>query len=540
MTYKIARTDGTVITTLLDGTTDTSTGLTLIGRNVPSYGLLQNENFVKLLENFADTIPPNQSSGPLPLSGSLWWDTGNQILKVYNGSNYITVSQQTSSSTAPFIKAIGDQWWDTVTQQLKIWTGNAWMVVGPAYTAAQGLSGAVVDTVAELGTSNLFTVVSTYVNGKVISVLNPNRNFVIDTAANTAYFGFATLATGQTVLPSTILHNTANNSITVGGFYPTQFARLDVPNTLVDTTVNGQVNIKTANLVVIGSDFNIVNSRSSGGINFNVTNSGGHQFTALSINSLSGELGVNYTNPTGTNSLATKAYVDSTAATLVSDVITSQQNIQSTVNGVISDYQQAITNAEASVAASLAATTQQLNNSYNTLNQQVTSTNAIVFANLGRLYDTSVSSLSAISTRLPTNSPTITTTDGPATVTGPHSLPPQGDNSSTIAVTAYVDAGLNALKNSLSSAITSAVGSATTSLGGQFRTYAPLDSPVFIGNPRSDAQPPLSPTDASDSIATTAFVQAAIAAIPSVTFKYTVSPNTPSGGNDGDFWFQTG
>ena len=51
MTYKINRTDGTLLTEIIDSAIDTSaTDLTLIGKNVTGYGEYLNENFVKLLE----------------------------------------------------------------------------------------------------------------------------------------------------------------------------------------------------------------------------------------------------------------------------------------------------------------------------------------------------------------------------------------------------------------------------------------------------------------------------------------------------------
>jgi hypothetical protein len=542
MSYKIAKTDGTIITTLLDGTTDTSTGLTLIGRNVPSYGLLQNENFVRLLENFADTIPPGQSVGYTPLSGTLWWDTGNQILKVYNGTNYINVSQQTSSATAPGIKVVGDQWWDTVNQQLKVWVGMGWMVIGPAYTAAQGVSGVVVDTVTESGTGNPRTVIATYAGGRVISVLNPDSIFVVDSTAKPAYAGFSTLGTGQTVLPTTTLHNTAANSLTVGGLNPSVFARLDLPNTLLATTISGGLTLNAgsvnATVGVVGNDIVVTNPTPNGKIKFNITGLSVGTHTALTIDGATGEIGVNYVSPINNNSLITKAYVDVVNSQLISDITTSQQNVESTVQGVIQDYESAISQAEASVAASLKATTDALNSTYNTLNTSFLANITRINANIKKLDDSAASQATSLSSKLSSDSPTITTNNGPAQVVGQNAVPALNDNSNTIAVTKYVDASVSAAVTSLTAAISSAVSSSSSSITGGLGAYAPKDSPVFTGNPQSAAQ--LSPTDATNSLATTAFVYAAIGAIPSVKFVYTVSPNTPSGGNDGDFWFQTG
>ena len=51
MAYTVNKTDGSVLTTVADSTLDTTSDLTLIGKNYAGYGEIQNENFVYLLEN---------------------------------------------------------------------------------------------------------------------------------------------------------------------------------------------------------------------------------------------------------------------------------------------------------------------------------------------------------------------------------------------------------------------------------------------------------------------------------------------------------
>ena len=143
MSYTITKTDGTALSTanmpggsLLDGTTDSSTGVTLIGRNFPNYGDAQNENFVRLLENFADNVPPTQSLSALNiLVGSIWYDTNIKKIRVYDGTNWNPASSTIVANLAPtsatYTIGVGDQWWDTVNNQLNAWTGNVWMLVGP-------------------------------------------------------------------------------------------------------------------------------------------------------------------------------------------------------------------------------------------------------------------------------------------------------------------------------------------------------------------------------------------------------------------------
>ena len=80
MAYTITTTAGTTLASIADGTVNsTATSLTLIGKNYAGYGIFLNENYVKLLENFNSSTEPSA-----PLKGQLWFDSTNQLLKVYN------------------------------------------------------------------------------------------------------------------------------------------------------------------------------------------------------------------------------------------------------------------------------------------------------------------------------------------------------------------------------------------------------------------------------------------------------------------------
>ena len=78
MAYTITLTNGTTLTTIADGTVNsTSSDLVLVGKNYAGYGSFLNENFVHLLESFSDSTAPTT-----PLTGQIWWDTAGN-LKVF-------------------------------------------------------------------------------------------------------------------------------------------------------------------------------------------------------------------------------------------------------------------------------------------------------------------------------------------------------------------------------------------------------------------------------------------------------------------------
>jgi len=239
MSYVITTTSGNVLLTLQDGTTDTSTGMVLIGKNYTGYGLLQNDNFVRLAENFASTIPPNQSVGTAVLTGTQWYDTANRLIKVYDGTNFNPVSGRIAANASPTARNVGDQWWDTGNLQLNSWNGSSWQLVGPSYTAGQGLSGQSVANVADIGSVNR-TILKDYVSGNLVSIYSATSF-----APNVAIANFGNITAGLTLANNvSFTANTATfaNNITVG--------QTVTANVVTAGIVNASGNVTAGNLTI--------------------------------------------------------------------------------------------------------------------------------------------------------------------------------------------------------------------------------------------------------------------------------------------------
>ena len=104
MAYTILKSDGTVLTTIADGTINTtSTSVGLPGRNFAGYGQSIDTNFVHIIENFKNSTPPAN-----PLAGQIWYDSGDSTLKVCptdgesNAAAWLSLTSTSSGGNTTF------------------------------------------------------------------------------------------------------------------------------------------------------------------------------------------------------------------------------------------------------------------------------------------------------------------------------------------------------------------------------------------------------------------------------------------------------
>ena len=167
MAYKLNKTDGSVLTDLIDGVLDTNTtDLALVGRNYTGFGEFLNENFIKLLENFSN---PNEPIAPL--RGQLWYDTSENKLKIFDGDAFQSAAGSFIGNTQPSGAIAGDTWFSTEDKQFYLFDGTEWTLIGPAYSRLQGRSGFVVRTVFDTSL-NSKTVLELYVKESLQAVIS--------------------------------------------------------------------------------------------------------------------------------------------------------------------------------------------------------------------------------------------------------------------------------------------------------------------------------------------------------------------------------
>jgi len=228
--YIVNTTNGNIAAVINDGVADTTTDLSLIGKNFANYGELVNENFVKLLENFANNTAPTK-----PITGQLYYNTDTKKLLSFNGILFKHINSVNVSASEPIQNVTGDLWYDSVNGQLKIYITNSWQVLYPSFNTTQGKTGIFAETVND-NLGNPHTISSVYV-GAVRAAIFATESFT----PNPSLTGFTSLSEGLNIANTYRYYGNANlalNSLTVNGISSSQFLRSDI-----DTVASGNLTV---------------------------------------------------------------------------------------------------------------------------------------------------------------------------------------------------------------------------------------------------------------------------------------------------------
>jgi hypothetical protein len=490
MAYQVNKTDGTLLTTIFDGQTDSPTSpnghssLTLIGKQVANFGELQNENFIHLLENFSNSTDP-----VFPLEGQLWWDKTTKSMNVFNGTSWHAATGFTVLSTAPSTPLIGDQWWDTTNDQYKVYNGTDWVTIGPVFSKLDGKAGALVENIYDTGASR-HAVIKLYHDGNVTAIISRDAEFT----PNVSIDGFTTVKPGISFSSNVAdikLYGTATNADTLGNIASSQYLRSDV-----DTVSTANVSItqhltvgpsSELDISVTGNKVALKNTANNGNVTI-VANVSSVLTNAILVDGSTGLVYVT-ANPVGALGVATKQYTDS--------LVNSLGNTLSTA-----------------------------------LLSNVTAINNSIDFNVNMLEAAIAATNDAVAIRAPLNSPEFT-----GAPTAPN--PSQDDSSTRIATTSFVANSISSfdttrLYNSLSQVKVNTNNVVVTANATTVATFSSTGMTTITQ----------AANDNSTRAATTAYVDTATKnfILNSAAYKPTcyVTQSAPDNGtgNDGDFWFQ--
>ena len=307
--------------TVEDNEINVSTSLSLVGRNTTSYGVEFNQNFLKILENFANASSPSN-----PVEGQLWYDTtvGSEQLRVYDGTNWVASGGLKKATNQPEAASstTGDLWVDTDNQQLYLYTGSGWTLIGPEY--AGGLSTGVSPVTILAQDNKEYTALQVDINAKPVAIISADT-FTARAEIN----GFGQINPGINLSTADITGDgaarfygpaeQAENLVVAGTKVPAaNFLRGDV----VSTTTK-QLKVNTDDGIILGSgnqvalgvegQIGVVSHNTSGAsLDFRVNDQGTTK-TVMRVDS---------TTNVGINNTAPSEALDVTGKIKVSDSIT--------------------------------------------------------------------------------------------------------------------------------------------------------------------------------------------------------------------------
>lgn len=282
MAYIINRYNGTVLTSVEDGTINQTTELKFVGKNFSGYGEIQNENFLHLLENFASNSAPLKA-----ISGQLWYDSSTTKLKFYDGIKWRAAGSTEVSNTDPLGLIEGDLWYKPSTKQLYAKTAdNNFILIGPQVAGVdttQLISESVADTAA---TSQ--PIIKATVNGKVIFIVSDSE-FTL--SLGDAIPGFDKIRRGITLVNTqastggvttnagepneAVIWGTASNALKLNGQVASDFV------TSNSGTFTSIVNLDDSGLIIdnalkmyVSSGIGIIEHTTGNNIRFTVNSAG--------------------------------------------------------------------------------------------------------------------------------------------------------------------------------------------------------------------------------------------------------------------------
>lgn len=120
--------------TVADATVNTETSIKLVGKNYTNYGEVFNENFLRLLENFASETDGDSPGAPAgAVRGQLWYDATAHAVKFYDNAQWYPMATLKTGTALPVDASephqAGDLFFHTSEEQLYVSQGSSWLPI---------------------------------------------------------------------------------------------------------------------------------------------------------------------------------------------------------------------------------------------------------------------------------------------------------------------------------------------------------------------------------------------------------------------------
>tara|TARA_R110000765_G_scaffold4807_5_gene15155 strand:- start:196 stop:1413 length:1218 start_codon:yes stop_codon:yes gene_type:complete len=313
-----------------DGVVNTQTDLSLIGKGYAGYGELIAENFLHMLENFSNSTEPAK-----PIQGQLYYDSANNRLKVYTGTQFVPAGGNAPyQPTQPIGIQQGDLWIDSDIGQMFFYDGSQSVLVGPP-TATGNLNGFIFESITDSTTASQ-NITKWYSDGTLFAMISDE-----EFTPQSSIPGFATVKKGITLSTAdaaTKFQGTATNADALGNIAAASFLRSDANDTTTGTlgiVTDSGMTIGADNdlsITVDGSGINLSNIIQNTDITFKV-NDGGVSSTVMTLDGAESRVGILNTSPSTALDVTGTVTATAFAGPLTGAVTTS--GIQITQNGTV-------------------------------------------------------------------------------------------------------------------------------------------------------------------------------------------------------------
>ena len=162
-----------------DGELDTTTDLTLLGKNYVRYGEIVAEDFLHLLENFANETAPTR-----PTEGQIWYDSNKDQLFYFDkmeedggqwrGIGSMTVSTIVEAAPSANLNPQNGHFWLNNSGQLHVYCNGEWKPIGQTGNTR------IVSRTRYDTTGTLHNTLETVVNNEIVSIYSADGGSVID------------------------------------------------------------------------------------------------------------------------------------------------------------------------------------------------------------------------------------------------------------------------------------------------------------------------------------------------------------------------
>lgn len=283
--------------TVQDGVINSQTDLSFIGKGYAGYGETIAENFLHLLENFANTSAPTK-----PITGQLWYDSSANRIKVYSGSAFVPAGGNVPyQSTAPSAITQGDLWIDSDTGQLYFYNGTTNILVGPPSSTGT-TNGFTFDSILDSGDATQ-NITKLFNDGNLIAIISEDTF-----TPKVSISGFASVKKGitlSTAISDLKFQGTADDADKLGGVTAANYLRANA-----NDTTSGTLGIVNDGGLTLGTDSDLsVTVDGTGAVISNVTantdisfkvNDGGTTTTLMTLDGSESRVGIGTTTPTST------------------------------------------------------------------------------------------------------------------------------------------------------------------------------------------------------------------------------------------------